>query len=50
MRKPFDVLSEGLVSEKSRGDKTPLELFLGGVAGWDTGILRQMDHCKSKQD
>ncbi len=26
MRKPFDVLAEGLVSEKSRGDKTPLYL------------------------
>ena len=31
MRKPFDALAEGLVSEKSRGDKTPLELFLAGA-------------------
>jgi hypothetical protein len=31
MRKPFDVLAEGLISEKSRGDWTPLELFLAGV-------------------
>jgi hypothetical protein len=31
MRKPFDVLAEGIVSEKSRDNKTPLELFLAGV-------------------
>jgi len=33
MRKPFDVLAEGLLSENSRGDKTRLELFLSGVQG-----------------
>lgn len=33
MKKPFDVLAEGFVSEKSRGDKTPLELFLAGISG-----------------
>jgi hypothetical protein len=38
MRKPFDVLVEGLVSEKSRGDKTAIELFLVGVRGWETGM------------
>jgi len=27
MRKPFDVLAEGLLSEKSRSDETPIELF-----------------------
>jgi hypothetical protein len=31
MGKPFDVFAEGLPSEKSRGDKTLLELFLAGV-------------------
>ena len=31
MRKPFDVLAEGLLSENSRGDKTAIELFLAGV-------------------
>jgi len=31
MRKPFDILVEGLVSEKSRGDKTAIELFLSGA-------------------
>ncbi len=34
----------------SRGDKTPLELFLGGVAGWDTGLRRRLDDGKSKLD
>ena len=34
-RKPFDVLAERLVSEKSRDNKTPLELFLGGVRDLD---------------
>jgi hypothetical protein len=31
IRKPFDVLTEGLLSEKSRGDKIRLELFIAGV-------------------
>jgi hypothetical protein len=30
-RKPVDENVEGLLSEKSRGDWTPLELFLGGI-------------------
>jgi hypothetical protein len=39
-KKPFDVLAEGLLSEKSRGDKTPLELFLAGVRVWEAGLCR----------
>jgi hypothetical protein len=31
---PFNVLADGLLSEKNRGDWTPLELFLAGVRGW----------------
>ena len=31
MRRPFNALAEGLVSEHSRGDRTPLELFLAGT-------------------
>ena len=42
MRKPFDVLAKGLNSEKSRGDKTAIELFLAGLGGWETGILQRM--------
>ena len=44
--KPFDVLAEGLISEKSRGDRTPLELFLAGIRGWEAGLRRQMDGQK----
>lgn len=39
IRKPFDVLTERLVSEESRGDRTLLELFLAGFATWD-GLAR----------
>jgi hypothetical protein len=38
MKKPFDVLAEGLLLKNSRGDWTPLELFLAGVRGWDAGV------------
>ena len=34
----------------NRGDKTAIELFLRGLAGWDAGLRRQMDHGNSKQD
>ena len=33
-------LPAGLLSEESRGDWTPLELFLDGVRGWETGLRR----------
>ena len=48
MRKLFDVLAEGLVSENSRGDKTAIELFLAGVRGWEAGLRRRLDDGKSK--
>jgi hypothetical protein len=31
IRKPFDFLAEGLISENSRGNKTAIELFRTGV-------------------
>jgi hypothetical protein len=31
MRKRFDALAKGLISEKSRGDKTAIELFIAGT-------------------
>jgi len=40
MRRPFNALAEGLVSENSRGDKTAIELFLASVRGWEAGLLR----------
>jgi hypothetical protein len=33
MRKPFDVLAEGLLVSSSRGDKTAIELFMPGIRG-----------------
>jgi hypothetical protein len=50
MRKPFDVLTEGLDLKKSRGDKTAIELFLAGLGSWDAIMRRRMDDGKSKQD
>jgi hypothetical protein len=49
MKKPFDVLAKGLVSENSRGDKTAIELFLREIRGWEVEIRRRMDDGKSKQ-
>ena len=46
MRKPFDILAEGFVSEKSRGDKTAIELFFTGIAGWEAGLRRRLDDGK----
>jgi len=31
IRKPFDVLAEGLLSEKSRDNRTSIELFQRGL-------------------
>jgi hypothetical protein len=40
MKKPFDVLAEGLISKNNRGDWTPLGLFLAGVRGWEASLQR----------
>jgi hypothetical protein len=48
MRKPFDVLAEGLRVSSSRGDKTPIELFIAGVQGWEAGPRRHFESSKSK--
>ena len=34
MRRPFDLLAEELLVQSSRGDRTPIELFVDGVANW----------------
>jgi hypothetical protein len=41
------VLAEGHVSEKSRGDKTAIELFLTGIWGWETELRRKLENGKS---
>jgi len=40
MRKPFDVLAEGLVSKKSRGERAQIELFADGAMALDLCIQR----------
>jgi hypothetical protein len=34
--------------QHNRGDKTPLELFITGVQGWEAG-LRKSENGKSRQ-
>jgi len=43
MGKPFGALAEGLLSENSRGDWTPLELFLAGVRVWEAPLQQRLD-------
>ena len=50
MKKPFDVLAEGLISKNSRGDKTAIELFQQGLAGWDAGLRRVVDNGTPLQE
>ena len=39
IRKPFDVLAEGLLSENSRGYKTSIELFSGSFGEWTKTLI-----------
>ena len=50
IRKPFDVLAEGLLVSSSRDNKTPLELFLAGVRGWEAGLRRRADEGRQEPD
>jgi len=47
MRRPFNALAEGLVSENSRGNKTAIELFVAGVRGWGSWRWRQLENSQS---
>jgi hypothetical protein len=49
MKKPFDVLAEGLVSKNNRGAWTPLELFIAGLRGWEARLQRRIDNGMPKQ-
>ena len=42
MRKPFDLLTKGLVSKNSRGNQTRLELFGSEFDDWPAKILQSM--------
>jgi hypothetical protein len=41
-QKPFDVLAEGLSVSSSRGNKTPLELFLAVLHACDRITLNRL--------
>ena len=49
MRKPFDVVAEGFVSNLNRGDKTAIELFIAGVRGWENALWRRLDNAKTSE-
>jgi hypothetical protein len=50
MRKPFGVLAEGLISKNSRGDRTPIELFVSGLNSLGRlGLLYGQISCDSLQ-
>ena len=40
IRKPFDALAQGLVSEKGGGGRTPIELFVAGVGDWEAATVQ----------
>ena len=40
---PFDVLAEGFLRKASRGDWTPLKLFLAGVRVWEAPLQQRLD-------
>jgi hypothetical protein len=50
MKKPFDVLAEGLISKNSRGDKTAIELFVAGIRSWEAGVRNQLIDGKPVSD
>jgi hypothetical protein len=37
-----------VVCDSSRGDKTPLELFMAGIQGWEAGLRRRLDDASRK--
>jgi len=39
MRTPFNVVAEGLRSEKSRDDRTSIELFSGSFGDWTKSLI-----------
>ena len=45
-RSPSQPLAEFVV-KKSRGDKTAVELFIGGIRGWEGDLRRRISDDKS---
>jgi hypothetical protein len=42
-KKPTDGKGDEPLQESSRGDWTPLELFIAGLRGWEAGLRRQFN-------
>ena len=42
MKMPAAKNDDRFIFENSRGDKTPLELFVAGVRGWEAAVRRRM--------
>jgi hypothetical protein len=42
-KQPFDIIAEGLFLKESGEDRTPIELFIAGVRGWEVGLRRRLD-------
>jgi hypothetical protein len=42
-KQPTAKTDDGPRSENSRGDRTPLELFIAGVRGWEAYPRRRLD-------
>jgi hypothetical protein len=40
--KPFDLLAGGPCVPSSRSERTPLELFISGVRGWEAELCRHI--------
>jgi hypothetical protein len=38
------------IAQLSRGDKTPLELFMAGLLGWDSTLRHNMDKANACWD
>jgi hypothetical protein len=49
-KKPTARNDDGPPEKSNRGDRTPLELFLVGIRGWEGALRRRLNDSKSKED
>jgi hypothetical protein len=42
MKKPLELMFEGLTTAENRGDKTAIELFVAGMRGWEVSLRRYL--------
>jgi hypothetical protein len=45
IRKPFDIVANGLISQQSRGNWTSFELFLGPFRAWKQADWQLATEC-----